>query len=367
MKTNSLIAFLLFMSLFQFQACAQQDKSKILSDFPPVITEPTKYYELAQKEKYVILEKGTEWAFSGAFHASKEKGTYIRKQCNQPLFQSDAKFNSGTGWPSFDEYLSDSVEEVPDKDGHRTEIICSNCKGHLGHVFFGEGFTSKQTRHCVNSVSLNFVPQFSESSEEKLPDTEVQPLSEYVQGKGYEQYEQATFAGGCFWCTEASFELLRGTVDVISGYIGGEERNPSYEQVSSGKTGHAEATAIFYDPQIVSFETLLEVFFIAHDPTQLNRQGPDVGRQYRSVIFYHNKAQKNSAKAFIKKMGQSGKFSKPIVTELSPYSDFWVAERYHQDYYLNNPENPYIQKVSRPKVEKVKKTFSDLLKDQFRQ
>ena len=163
MKTNPFLIFSVFLGLFHFQACAQQEKSEPITVFPPVITEPTKYNELAPKEKYVILEKGTEWAYSGAYHASKKKGTYICKQCNQPLFQSDAKFNSGTGWPSFDEYLPGSVEEVPDKDGHRTEIICSNCKGHLGHAFFGEGFTSKQTRHCVNSISLNFVTQFSRS------------------------------------------------------------------------------------------------------------------------------------------------------------------------------------------------------------
>jgi methionine-R-sulfoxide reductase len=168
MRPNPLAFFMLFLGISHFQARAQQDKSKTLESLPTVITEPTEYNDLTPNEKYVILEKGTEWAFSGAFHAWKETGTYICKQCNQPLFHSDAKFDSGTGWPSFDEYLTGSVQEVPDKDGRRTEIICSNCKGHLGHVFFGESFTSKQTRHCVNSISLDFVPQplLAESKEQ---------------------------------------------------------------------------------------------------------------------------------------------------------------------------------------------------------
>ena len=369
MKMKLMALFASLLVFFLLPACAQQGNKNTLADFPPVITDPAQYNELTAQEKRVILEKGTERAFSGAYFNSKEEGTYLCRQCNQPLFRSADKFDSGTGWPSYEAAIPGAVKEVPDADGQRAEILCSNCGAHLGHVFYGEGFTPKQTRHCVNSVSLDFVPLVVDASGKPAPkpNTDVQPLSEYIKGKGYEKYEQATFAGGCFWCTEASFELLQGAVDVISGYSGGKEKYPTYEEVGMGRTGHAEAVAIFYDPEVISYETLLHAFFVAHDPTQLNRQGPDVGTQYRSAIFYHNDAQKASAEAYIKKLEQSGKYAQPIVTEIAPYTSFWVAEDYHQDYYPNHPGNPYIQKVSRPKVEKVKKEFSDILKDESRQ
>ncbi len=195
--------------------------------------------------------------------------------------------------------------------------------------------------------------------------SDVQKISDYVAGKGYEKYEVATFAGGCFWCTEASFERIEGVVDVISGYSGGEKDYPTYKMVSYGQTKHAEAIQIFYDPAVISFDKLLEIFFVAHDPTTLNRQGPDVGPQYRSEIFYHDQTQKEKAKAYMKKLDASGKFKDSIVTKLSKYEEFWTAEGYHQDYYEHNPQNPYIQRVSRPKVEKVMKVFADILKKKY--
>lgn len=194
----------------------------------------------------------------------------------------------------------------------------------------------------------------------------VVPISEYIAGKGYEKYEVATFAGGCFWCTEASFERIEGVQDVISGYSGGHKDYPTYREVGAGGTGHAESIQIYYDPEKISFEKLLDVFWVAHDPTQLNRQGPDVGEDYRSAIFYHNEAQKAAIERSIQALNTSGRYSKPVVTEVSPYKEFWVAEAYHQDYYEHNPNNPYIQNVSRPKVEKVEKEFSDILKKKYR-
>ncbi len=188
----------------------------------------------------------------------------------------------------------------------------------------------------------------------------VQLIEKYVSGKGYEKYSVATFAGGCFWCTEAAFERIRGVKDVISGYSGGQEKYPTYEEVGSAATGHTESIQIYFDPKEVSFDTLLAVFFVAHDPTQVDRQGPDVGPQYRSAIFYHNEEQKTKAAAFFKQ--QAPRFDKPVATELTPFSEFWVAEGYHQDYYVHHPENPYVQRVSRPKVEKVEKRFKALLK-----
>ncbi len=194
----------------------------------------------------------------------------------------------------------------------------------------------------------------------------VVPIEQYIKGKSYDKYQVATFAGGCFWCTEAAFERIEGVVDVISGYSGGTKKYPTYYEVGDGGTGHAEAIQIYYDPEVIDYKTLLKVFFVAHDPTQLNRQGPDVGSEYRSAVYYHGEEQATQVKSYIEELERNGKFAKPIVTEVAAYSEFWVAEGYHQDYYELHPENPYVQRVSRPKVEKVKKVFADLLKMKYR-
>ena len=180
----------------------------------------------------------------------------------------------------------------------------------------------------------------------------------------YANLDTATFAGGCFWCMEACFEDMRGVKAVVSGYAGGKAKNPTYHQVSSGTTGYAETVQIYYDPKVIDFGTLLDIFFTAHDPTQLNRQGPDVGTQYRSEIFYHGQQQADEAKAKIAQLDKSGQFDKPIVTKLSPYTTFYKAEAYHQNYEKNHPNDPYIVSVSRPKIDRVKKKFKDLLKTQ---
>ncbi|MEM9830105.1 MAG: peptide-methionine (S)-S-oxide reductase MsrA [Bacteroidota bacterium] len=177
------------------------------------------------------------------------------------------------------------------------------------------------------------------------------------------QLDTATFAGGCFWCTEAVFERVKGVKSVVSGYTGGSQDNPTYKQVSAGRTDHAEAVQIYYDPEMITYQQLLEVFFGTMDPTQLNRQGPDVGEQYRSAVFYHNAEQQELADKYMKKLGESGKYDKPIVTQLVPHEKFWLAEDYHQDYYELNPGNPYIQSVAKPKVKKLKKNYASLLKD----
>jgi len=178
-----------------------------------------------------------------------------------------------------------------------------------------------------------------------------------------EGLEIATFAGGCFWCTEAVFERVKGVKYVISGYSGGTDKNPTYKQVSYGKTTHAESIQIYYNPQEVSFEKLLDVFFLgAHDPTQVDRQGPDVGKQYRSIAFYRNAEEKKAIESEIKKLNAFEKFSKPIATEVKKFEKFYPAEKYHQDYYPNNMGNPYIQSVAKPKVEKFEKKFTELLK-----
>ena len=176
------------------------------------------------------------------------------------------------------------------------------------------------------------------------------------------KYQVATFGEGCFWCTEAVFQRLNGVVRVESGYSGGTVPNPSYDAVCTGKTGHAEATQIFFDPKIISFKELLEVFWKTHDPTTLNRQGADVGTQYRSVIFYHNDEQKKLAEEYKQKLEAEKIWKDPIVTEISPFKNFYKAEDYHQDYYNRNGSQPYCTFVITPKIEKFEKVFKDKLK-----
>ena len=174
--------------------------------------------------------------------------------------------------------------------------------------------------------------------------------------------EQATFGGGCFWCVEAVFQRVQGVSKVVSGYTGGKVKNPSYREICGGRTGHAEVVQITYDPTQISFTKLLELFWSSHDPTTLNRQGADVGTQYRSAIFYHNHDQKDVAEAYKKELDVSKTFDNPIVTEISPLEVFYPAEDYHQDYYNQNGNQPYCQFVIKPKVEKIKRVFASALK-----
>lgn len=174
--------------------------------------------------------------------------------------------------------------------------------------------------------------------------------------------DTATFAAGCFWCVEAQFQQLEGVDTVVSGYLGGHVPNPSYKDVCTGTTGHAEACNIVYDPNVISYDELLSAFFTAHDPTQLNRQGNDVGTQYRSGIYFHNDEQKTKAEYYIKKLNDEKAYDNAVVTEVQPYKDFYVAEDYHQNYYNNNPNQGYCQMVVQPKLEKFKKVFGDKLK-----
>ncbi len=192
------------------------------------------------------------------------------------------------------------------------------------------------------------------------------PVKEYIEQHELGNYAQAIFAGGCFWCTEAAFERIEGVVDVISGYSGGHTKYPEYGQVGQGTTGHAEAIYIYYDAAKVSYETLLDVLFVAHDPTTLNRQGPDKGEEYRSAIYYQSQEEKVMIEKKIKMLDASGKLPGKIVTQVEPYEEFWVAEGYHQNYYEYNPRQGYVANVSRPKVEKVIKTFPDLIKKAYK-
>ena len=199
----------------------------------------------------------------------------------------------------------------------------------------------------------------------KMKDGKNPRIANYIKDKGFEKYSVATFAGGCFWCTEASFERINGVVEVISGYSGGHLEHPTYKEVCAETTGHAEAIQIYFDPEVVTFDKLLDVFFVAHDPTQLNRQGNDIGESYRSEIFYQNKEQKDLIDKKIEALNAST-FNNNIVTKVNKFKEFWVAEPYHQNYYEINPRQSYVYNVSRPKVEKVMKTFKDILKPKYK-
>ncbi|WP_268124875.1 peptide-methionine (S)-S-oxide reductase MsrA [Roseivirga pacifica] len=187
-----------------------------------------------------------------------------------------------------------------------------------------------------------------------------------VANLGQEGREVATFAGGCFWCTEAVFERVEGVIDVYSGYTGGDQENPTYKQVSYGETNHAEAVQIVFDPSVIKYQELLNIFFATIDPTQLNRQGPDVGAQYRNVVYYHSFKQQIEAEATVNKLNRSGKYDKQLATTVEKFTKFWKAEGYHQDYYELNPGNPYIINIAVPKVKKLKMLFPDKIKPKYR-
>lgn len=178
--------------------------------------------------------------------------------------------------------------------------------------------------------------------------------------------QTATFAGGCFWCTEAIFKRLKGVEQVVSGYAGGQRKNPSYEQVSSGATGHAEAVRITFDPSVITYNNLLEVFWATHNPTTRNQQGNDVGSQYRSAILYHSEEQKKQALASKEKIEKEGMYTDPVVTEILPFENFYTAEEYHQNYYDTNPNAPYCSYVITPKIKKLLEKFGNKVKDEYK-
>ncbi len=271
---------------------------------------------LTPAEERVIVNKGTEPPFSGRFNKFDEEGTFVCRRCGAALYRSADKFEAHCGWPSFDAEIPGAVRRQADPDGSRTEILCAHCGAHLGHVFTGERKTPRNTRHCVNSVSMAFVPQAETSK----------------------HFERAVFAGGCFWGVEYFLQQATGVVQTIVGYTGGKQPNPTYAQVCTHTTGHAEAVEVFYDPLQTSFEKLARLFFEIHDPTQLNRQGPDTGDQYRSEIFYVN-AEQNEVAA--KLIGELQKKGWPVVTRLTPLATFWPAEPDHRDYYRRSGKLPY--------------------------
>jgi peptide methionine sulfoxide reductase msrA/msrB len=272
------------------------------------------YNRLSPEEERVIIHKGTERPFSGKFYKHFKKGVYTCKRCGAELFESSSKFNSDCGWPSFEDQIGKAVKRIPDADGVRTEILCAKCDGHLGHVFLGERFTPKNTRYCVNSISMAFVPAQKQKT------------------------ETAIFASGCFWGTEYHLKIAPGVISTTVGYTGGNVDNPTYKQVCSDKTGHAEAVEVVFDPAKTTYEKLAKLYFETHDFSQLNRQGPDVGTQYRSVIFYSDQQQKQVAEKLVRELK---KRNYDVKTQIVPARKFWPAELYHQDYYQKTGKTPY--------------------------
>lgn len=269
---------------------------------------------LTPEEERIIVHKGTERPGSGEYLHHTADGVYTCRRCGTALYKSSDKFDAGCGWPAFDDEIPGAVERSADADGRRTEITCASCGGHLGHVFEDERLTSKNTRHCVNSLSLGFTPSGAEAT--------------------------AYFAAGCFWGVEYLFKQQPGVISTTSGYMGGTLDAPKYGDVCNGDTGHAETVRVVYDTTKVSYVELCRLFFEIHNFTQVGGQGPDIGDQYRSEIFTENTEQEAAAYRILDELRAKG-YKPATVVSSAKGVVFWPAEDYHQDYYEKTGKRPY--------------------------
>lgn len=365
---KSIFNYLLLLPMFMLTACGQKNNSETkktkTNAMENVILKPNNpYYSNTDITKLnvsdaewkkiltpalyaVAREADTERAFTGTMWNSETKGTYYCATCGLKLFKSNQKFTSSCGWPSFFEQENKNSVVFEDDNTYgmrRTEALCGRCNSHLGHLF-DDGPEPTGKRYCMNAISLDFVSdEVSSSTNEGILETIV-------------------LGGGCYWCVEAVYENLQGVEKVVSGFAGGKVENPSYEEVCSGNTGAAEVVQITYDKTKTNLDEIFKVFFTVHDPTTLNRQGADVGTQYRSTIFYANYEQKLAAQSIINELNNEKVYSSKIVTTLEPFTKFYKAEDYHQNYYQNNKNQPYCEMVIQPKIEKFEKIFKDRLK-----
>lgn len=367
---KKLLNCLMIMQLFIFNACGQSTKKSESTTMENVISKPENPYysntdttrlnvsnaewkKILSPNLYAVArEADTERAFTGTMWNSETKGTYYCAVCGYKLFKSDQKFTSSCGWPSFFEQENKNSITFKDDNSYgmrRIEANCGRCDSHLGHLF-DDGPKPTGKRYCMNAISLDFIPDgIATQSNIGLTDSE-------------QTKQTIVLGGGCYWCVEAVYENLQGVEKVVSGFAGGHVENPSYEEVCTGTTGAAEVVEITYDKTKTNLDEIFKVFFTVHDPTTLNRQGADVGTQYRSVIFYKNEEQKKAAQSIIDELNDSKIYSSKIVTTLEPFKKFYKAEEYHQNYYNNNKNKPYCQMVIQPKIEKFEKVFKDRLK-----